>query len=420
MFALRGAGSLRDSFMRAQKLAAVACACALATGVAATPLSAAPLEGVVAAAAAAHSPLTSDANLSTLDATTEAHGDATCDESEAANKTDDAASKKKGDPLVRALTAPFRALARLFGGGKKDSRSPNTAKAKDAHKSDAATVRRAGDPKRDGQKSDRGQSVNVAASNTTSDAATPPALPLPRSTASSSSAPAVATPGAAVAPQPKENEPFTPLIVGVAGDPLSQGRALLERGYVTEAIRELSIAAVTGSNLVEANNLLGLAHDLRGLHKQAQEFYERALTVAPADARVINNLGYSLYLDDRYKDALAKLKLAARLDPSRPEIFNNLGFVYGRLNKYDDALRNFARAGGDFYARVQTATLLEAAGRDLEAIKHYEAARRIDPASTEILRRLVNLYNRTGQRDKAEAAERALDRPKTKTGSSSG
>jgi Tfp pilus assembly protein PilF len=405
--------------MRAQKFAAIICTCVLATTVAATPLSAAPLEGVVAAAAA-HSPLTSDATLSTLNATTEARPDATCDETEVANNSGNAASKKKGDPLVRALTAPFRALARLFGGGKKDSRSPDTAKANAAHKSDAATVRRAGDQKRDGQKSDHQQSVNVAASNTSSNAATPHAIPLPRSTASSSSAPAVATPGAAVAPQPKENEPFTPLIVGVAGDPLSQGRALLERGYVTEAIRELSIAAVTGSNLVEANNLLGLAHDLRGLHKQAQEFYERALTVAPNDARVINNLGYSLYLDDRYKDALAKLKLAARLDPSRPEIFNNLGFVYGRLNKYDDALSNFARAGGDFYARVQTATLLEAAGRDLDAIKHYEAARKIDPASTDILRRLVNLYNRTGQRDKAEAAERALDRPKTKAGSSSG
>ncbi|MCA1816583.1 MAG: tetratricopeptide repeat protein, partial [Acidobacteria bacterium] len=223
-----------------------------------------------------------------------------------------------------------------------------------------------------------------------------------------------------VAVAPQRNAPFTPLVVGVAGDPLSQGRALLERGYVTEAIRELNVAAVTGTNLIEANNLLGLAHDQRGMHKEAQGYYERALSVAPNDARVLNNLGYSLYLDDRYREALSKLKLAARLDPARPEIFNNLGFVYARLNKYDDALRNFARAGGEFYARWQVATLLESAGRDLEAIKHFEAARRIDPASTDVLRRLVNLYNRTGQRDKAEAAERALDRPKTKAGSSSG
>jgi Flp pilus assembly protein TadD len=177
----------------------------------------------------------------------------------------------------------------------------------------------------------------------------------------------------------------------------------------------LSVAAATGTNLVEANNLLGLAYDHRGQHGRAQEFYQRALTLAPRDAHVISNLGFSLYMDDRYKDALAKLKLAVRLDPSSPEIYNNLGFVYGRLRKYDDAFRSFTQAGGDLYARVRTASLLEAAGRDRDAIKHYEAARKLAPDSADVLRRLIILYNRTGQRDKAEAAERSLEKPKDKT-----
>jgi Flp pilus assembly protein TadD len=209
-----------------------------------------------------------------------------------------------------------------------------------------------------------------------------------------------------------------PLVVGVPNDTISQGRALIGQGLFEEAISELSVAAATGTNLVEANNLLGLAYDHRGQHQRAQEFYQRALTLAPRDAHVISNLGFSLYMDDRYKDALAKLKLAVRLDPSSPEIYNNLGFVYGRLKKYDDAFRSFTQAGGDLYARVRTASILEAAGRDRDAIKHYEAARKLDPNSTDVLRRLITLYNRTGQRDKAEAAERSLDKPKGKTNTS--
>jgi tetratricopeptide (TPR) repeat protein len=67
---------------------------------------------------------------------------------------------------------------------------------------------------------------------------------------------------------------------------------------------------------------------------------------------------------------------------------------------------------------VRTAALLEAAGRDRDAIKHYEAARKLNPNSTDVLRRLITLYNRTGQRDKAEAAERSLDKPKGKSNTS--
>jgi Flp pilus assembly protein TadD len=255
---------------------------------------------------------------------------------------------------------------------------------------------------------------------------------------SSNNAPSVAAAPRAAAPpvvatQPRASEAtdeavdyeprkFTPFIEGAPGDPLSQGRALLENGYTNEAIAELSIAAVAGpanSDLVEANNLLGLAHDRLGRHQQAREYYERALSVAPQNARVLNNLGHSFYLDDRYKDALSRLKTAARLAPTDTQVAGNLALVYGRLGKYDEAFKQFKRAGGEFYARTNTAALLAAAGRDRDAIKHYEAARKLNPASSLVLRQLITLYVRTGQREKAEAAERILDKTPTNTGAAS-
>jgi Flp pilus assembly protein TadD len=431
--------------VRAKKFTAVVFACALSLNGAASLARADAYAPAVAASSADPARASeSRAAVSTVDAP--AGNDA------ASQSGDDSSQQKHGNSFIRALTAPFRAIGRFFS-GKKDSRLVESAKikveAQPARVAEATTnaTRPTTEPAHaPGDASTTRDAANVA---TTTDATYAPAPGLLAAVPANTTGPAPMTPAAqpqtvamsqpsstsaasanaasmvspstpsfksslsAVAP-PASSAPFTPLIVGVPGDPLSQGRALLEHGYDAEAIRELSIAAVNGTNLVEANNLLGLAHDRLGNHAAARAYYERALSVAPNDTRVINNLGYSFYLDDRYKDALSKLKTAARLAPESAEIYNNLGFVYARLDKYDDALKSFARAGGDFYARMRTGALLEAAGRDLEAIKHYEAARRIDPASADVLRRLISLYTRTGQREKAEAAERSLDRPKNK------
>lgn len=412
--------------MDAPQLAAAACAFALTLSI-----SAAPALGVEAARAPTPStvPAVDGVAAHALAHAPSPVTDEPCPLGADDSSTGVVATKKKRNSFARVITAPFRALARLFGGGgKSESGRRETARVKQAPKSVAPTSpavsvapaavtspapRVAGTESADAVMQNRAPAVAATT--------TMPALPAsaPTNGQTRQPEPFVAARPHSAGVAPPAVGPFTPLVVGVPRDPVSQGRALIERGNISEAIAELSVAAATGENLVEANNLLGLAHDVRGLHKQAQGFYERALTVAPNDPSVINNLGYSLYLDDRYKEALSKLKTAARLDPSRPQIFTNLGFVYARLNKFDDALRNFARAGGEFYARTQLAVLLEAAGRDRDAIKHYEVARRVRPDSADVLRRLIILYTRTGQRDKAEAAQRVLDRPKNSTASTS-
>ncbi|MDT7542472.1 MAG: hypothetical protein QOE33_2376 [Acidobacteriota bacterium] len=397
--------------MRQHRLAAILLACALALYGPASP----------AFAAVVHSAADSSAPQVSTEVSAYEPSGPVGDCAFGPDDADAAATELCNNPVARVLTAPFRALASLFRDDKKDSRRPDAAKTKDDAKTTRSTVNAttsANDPAT--RPSPRADSANARASSTTVDQ--PDYAPAPAEAAANVEQPANIPP-IAIPRQPtvttptarSANAPFMPLVVGVPNDPISQGRALIVRGLFEEAISELSVAAATGTNLVEANNLLGLAYDHRGEHARAQEFYKRALTLAPRDAHVISNLGYSLYLDDRPKDALAKLKLAVTLDPSSAEIYNNLGFVYGKLKKYDDAFRSFTQAGGDLYARLRTASLLEAAGRDRDAIKYYEAARKLDPNSTEVLRRLITLYNRTGQRDKAEAAERSLEKPKGRT-----
>ncbi|MFN2452765.1 MAG: tetratricopeptide repeat protein [Pyrinomonadaceae bacterium] len=191
-----------------------------------------------------------------------------------------------------------------------------------------------------------------------------------------------------------------------ARDHLAAGKSLLESGRVNEAIAELSLAASLDADLSEADGLLGVAFDRKQMPEKAREYYKRALRNAPEDAQTLNNLGFSLYRSGNYRAAIDRLKRAARLAPNDERILNNLALAQCRMGKYDDAYKSFGRAGGELNAYLNVATLLERAGRDTEAIKHYEAARRLDPNSTIAVRRLADLYTRSGKTAEADAARR--------------
>lgn len=260
--------------------------------------------------------------------------------------------KKKGNPVLSALKVPFKAIGRLFGKGGDDGRLQRMTE-KDAQKFEATGVARVEDSRT--EKRDRQKTVS-----------------------------------------------------GSALEHLVEGRTLLAAGQLNEAIAELSMAANLDPTLSEAHSLLGVAFDRKGMSERARESYERAVKAEPEDAQTLNNLGYSLYLNGNYRAAVDRLKRAARLAPGDERILNNLALAQCRLGKYKEALKSFTRAGGDLMGRINTATMLERAGRDAEAIEQYEAARTIQPNSSIVLRRLADLYERQGRANEAQAARVAL------------
>jgi Flp pilus assembly protein TadD len=261
-----------------------------------------------------------------------------------------AKDKKKGNAVISALKTPFKAIGRLFGRGKSDDRIARLTE-KDVERFEAAGVARVEDSRTE----------------------------KPANTAGAS-----------------------------ARDRLTEGRTLLAAGRINEAIAALSQAASLDPSLSEAHNLLGVAFDRKGMNERAREAYERAVKAEPEDAQTLNNLGYSFYLNGNYRAAIDRLKRAARLAPTDTRILNNLALAQCRLGKYKDALKSFTRAGGEYMGRVNTATMLERAGRDSEAIEQYEAARRINANSAVVLRRLAELYQRYGRDNEAQAARVAL------------
>jgi tetratricopeptide (TPR) repeat protein len=333
-----------------------------------------------------------------------------------------AKSEKKGNGFVRAITAPFRAIGRLFGGGPGKKERTEVAPAEivkqagagveaevagdlEASKRAEAESARAAERLRKAEEKERRrlEKEQQRAAN---------ARPIAESAlATSSPAENASTPAPKIPSPPIMWKPY---IENVPLDHLSQGRALLEYGYYSEAIAELSIAATVGPDLIEANNLLGQAYDRIGAHRHAQEYYERALNAAPANPSALFHLGHSLYLSGNAGEALRRLKQAARIAPNDAEIVNSIALVQVRLGKYGDAFKSFARVEGEFHARLKLAQALTDLNLPHEAIKQYEAALRIQPQSPIVLEHLSVLYQRTGQLKEAEAARRLLDKQSNK------
>lgn len=259
--------------------------------------------------------------------------------------------KKSGNRFARIFGAPFRAVGKLFGRGKDDNKIERLTE-KDVAKFESGGVARVEDSRTDKVERNKGS--------------------------------------------------------GTAREHLVTGRALLSTNRISEAITELTTAASLDSHLSEAQNLLGIAYDRKGMPERAREAYERAMKETPEDAETLNNLGFSLYQNGNYRAAVDRLKRAIKLAPTDTRILNNLGLAQARLGKYDDAYKNFARAGGELTGRLNTAAMLERAGRDDEAIKYYEGARSLQPNSSLTLRRLADLYQRAGKPDQAQATRRAL------------
>ena len=261
------------------------------------------------------------------------------------------APKKKGNRLFRLFKAPFKAVGRVFGGGDDNGKLTRMTE-KDAAKFESVGVARV---------EEHGTERQNAGG-----------------------------------------------LEGTARERLARGRALLEEGRLNEAIGELSSAASLDPQLSQAHSLLAVAYDRKGLRERAKDSYERAVDVNESDPQALNNLGYSLYVSGNYRAAVERLKRAAKIAPTDARVLNNLALAQTRLGKYDEAYKNFARAGGEYQGRMNVAALLERVGREDKAVEHYEAARRIQPSSTAVLRRLAELYDRGGQKDKAEAARVAL------------
>ena len=269
--------------------------------------------------------------------------------------------KTSGNGFMRAMGAPFRALGRLFGGGKKNDQQTRRSSDKDRPKFESTKVLRI------------------------KDARTP-----------------IETPAASTA------APTSPAAETAVDTYLQRGRELLSAGDLNGALAELSMAASLDPNCSEAKNLLGVAYEGKGLRDRALESFKAAVQADKNNAEYLNNYGFLLFKNSDLDDAQKYLKRAAKLAPKDARIWNNLGLVQSQRGKFDDAYQSFIRAGGEFDGHVNIASQLYKQGYAKDAIKHLEQAQMLKPNSVDVLAKLVSLYEMTGRVSDAEAARRSI------------
>ena len=290
---------------------------------------------------------------------------------EAADAAADASaekSKQEGNGFLRALKAPFKALGRMFGGGKKNEKNEQSKiqriSADDAKRFESAPAR---------------SITRVTSKETTSEA----------------------------------NESTLATPASEYSIHLNLGREKLNAGDLNNAIAEFSLAISLDPNSAEVMNLLGVAYEAKGLRKRALDSFKAAVEADKNSSDYLNNYGFLLFKNNDFDEATKYLKRAAKLAPDDPRIWNNLGLVQSQRGKFDDAFKSFARAVGEFNAHLNVATQLSAQGRAKDAIKHLETAKELQPESVDVLAKLVSLYEMTGRASDAEATRRSIVALKT-------
>jgi tetratricopeptide (TPR) repeat protein len=139
----------------------------------------------------------------------------------------------------------------------------------------------------------------------------------------------------------------------------------------------------------EIFDLLGIAYDLLGRGRQAQQAFRRAIELAPRVARPRTNLAVSLIRDGKDMEALRELEAAVALDPTNSAANANLASLYTRKREYARALVAFELIGAERSSAIrkdpqlllQLTECLLSTGRSKRALTLIAATADKQPAS---------------------------------------
>jgi len=163
------------------------------------------------------------------------------------------------------------------------------------------------------------------------------------------------------------------------------------------AERSLRLALKMNPRYPEALSQMGVLLDLQGNHSLARDFHRRAIALAPEQASYRNNLGFSLYLDKRYQEAISTFSKALELDASARRVHNNLAFAFGRLGNMTRAYSEFRLAGVPAQASNNVGFLYEERGELARAYDYYVTALQEDPELTQARRNLERVCVQLGR-----------------------
>ena len=119
------------------------------------------------------------------------------------------------------------------------------------------------------------------------------------------------------------------------------------------------------------------------LYLDALDYYHAALGKKPNDARLLNKIGITNLMMQRYKDARKAFEHAIRADREYADAYNNLGVVFYEAKKYGAAVKQYEKAiakdssSASFFSNLGAAHFSK---REFEpAVAAYQHALELDP-----------------------------------------
>jgi Flp pilus assembly protein TadD len=176
-----------------------------------------------------------------------------------------------------------------------------------------------------------------------------------------------------------------------------RGIVYRERGLPTEAEADLKDALEKDDRLPEAHAALGIMYDMSNRGEEAEPHHRKAVALAAENPTYLNNLGFSLFLRHKPREAVEAYQRAVRLSPTMGRIRTNLGFAYAALGDWPRASREFEMGAGPAEAKNNLGFAYEQRGDLTNAYSLYLQALRLDPACGHARANLVYVAQKLGK-----------------------
>lgn len=166
-----------------------------------------------------------------------------------------------------------------------------------------------------------------------------------------------------------------------AGGHLIAAQMMVRLEMEAQAEQELAKALEKDARLPGANVLMGQIALFRGRIAEAIALTERELSINPANAMALSQLGDALVRQSKWEEAIAALQKSIWLNPYYSAPYILLGRAYGKKDQPAAAEGMFRRAieydPNNRTAHYLLAQLLQRAGRVEEAKREFEIAERL-------------------------------------------
>jgi Flp pilus assembly protein TadD len=169
-----------------------------------------------------------------------------------------------------------------------------------------------------------------------------------------------------------------------------RGTIYRERALWRESEGDLKEAVMIDDRSAEAHAALGILYDVTMRPGLAEKQHRSAVKLAPEAAGYLNNLGFSLFLRGKPRDAISFYEQAARLEPTSRRVRTNLGFACAATGDLRRAAHEFEMGGSPAEAKNNLGFAYERRGDLKQAFDLYREATELDPKSQHARSNLVH------------------------------